>query len=108
MRSGLQPVDYLLLNDGLDEEPLTNSKKRKQTTTRPWSAPSASRVAAQKNTASLEAKDSDTRSLKPLSSTLSAVTSTLTANNSTVPSLTGVPTPLDPNNLPDLVENRSF
>ena len=108
MRSGLQPVDYLFLNDGLDEEPLTNSKKRKGTTHRPRSAPSASRVAAQKNTASPEAKDSDTRSLKPLSSTLSAVPSTLTANNSTVPSLTGVPTPLDPNNLPDLVVNRSF
>ena len=48
----------------------------------------------------------DKRSLKPLSSTLSAVPSTSTANNSTVPDLTGVPTPLDTNNLPDLVVNR--
>ena len=105
LRSELQPVDYLSLNDSLDEEPLTNSKKRKRTTHRPRSAPSASRVAAQRNTASPEAKDSDTRSLKPLSSTLSAVPSTSTANNSTVPSLTGILTPLDPNNLPDLVVN---
>ena len=98
-------MDYLSLNDGLDEEPLTNSKKRKRTTHRPRSVLLASRVAAQKNTASPEAKDSDTRSLKPLSSTLSAVPSTLTANNLTVPSLTGVLTPLDPNNLLDLVIN---
>ena len=105
LRSGLQPVDYLSLNDGLDEEPVTNSKKRKRTTHRPRSAPSASRVATQKNTVSPEAKDSNTRSLKPLSSTLSAIPSTSTANNSTVPSLTGVPTPLDLNNLPDLVVN---
>ena len=106
LRSGLQPVDYLSLNDGLDEEPLTNSKKRKQTTHRPRSTLLASRVAAQKNTTSPEAKDSDTKSLKPLSITLSAIPSTSTANNLTVPSLTGVLTPLDPNNLPDLVGNR--
>ena len=89
-------MDYLSLNDGLDEEPLTNSKKRKRTTHRPRSALSASRVATQKNTTSPEAKDSDIRSLKPLSSTLSAIPSTATANNLTVPSLTGVLTPLDP------------
>ena len=41
-----------------------------------------------------------------MSSTLSAIPFALTANNLTVPSLTGVPTPLDPNNLPDLVVNR--
>ena len=106
MRSGLQPVDYLSLNDGLEEEPVTNSRKRKRTTHRPRSALSATRVAAQKNTVLPEAKDTDKRSLKPSSSTLSAVPSTLTANNSTVPNLTGVPTLLDTNNLPDLVVNR--
>ena len=63
-------------------------------------------MAAQKNTVSPEAKDTDKRSLKPSSSTLSAIPSTLTANNSTVPDLTGIPTPLDTNNLPDLVVNR--
>ena len=29
LRSGLQPVDYLSLNDGLEEDPVTNSRKRK-------------------------------------------------------------------------------
>ena len=106
LRSGLQPVDYLSLNDGLEEEPVTNFRKRKQIMHRPRSALSATRVAAQKNTVSPEAKDTDKRSLKPLSSTLSAVPSTSTANNSTVPDLTGVPAPLDTNNLPDLVVNR--
>ena len=106
LRSGLQPVDYLSLNDGLEEEPVTNSKKRKQITHRPRSAPSATRVAAQKNTGLPEAKDSDKRSLKPSSGTLSAVPSTSTANNLTVPDLTGVLTPSDTNNLPDLVVNR--
>ena len=62
-------------------------------------------MATQKHTVSPEAKDTDKRSLKPLSSTLSAVPSTLTANNSTVPDLTGVSTPLDTNILLDLVVN---
>ena len=106
LRSGLQPVDYLSLNDGLQEDPVTNSRKRKRTTHRPRNAPSATRVAAQKHTVSPEEKDTDKRSLKPSSSTLSAVPSTLTANNSTVPDLTGVLTPLDTNILPDFVVNR--
>ena len=105
-RSGLQPVDYLSLNDGLDEETVTNSRKRKRITHRPRSAPLATRVATQKHTVSPEAKDTNKRSLKPLPITLSAIPSTLTANNSTVPDLTGIPTPLDTNNLPDLVVNR--
>ena len=105
LRSGLQPVDYLSLNDGLDEETVTNSRKRKRITHRPRSALSATRVAAQKHTVSPEAKDTDKRSLKPSPSTLSAIPSTSTANNSTFPDLTGIPTPLDTNNLPDLVVN---
>ena len=106
LRSGLQPVDYLSLNDGLEEEPATNSKKRKQITHRPRSAPLATRVTTQKNTALPEAKDTDKRSLIPSSSTLSAVPSTSTTNNSSVPDLTGILTPLDTNNLPDLIVNR--
>ena len=106
LRSGLQPVDYLSLNDSLEEDPVTNSRKRKRTTHRPRNAPSATRVAAQKHPVSPEAKDTDKRSLKPSSSTLSAVPSTSTANNSTVPDLTGVSTPLDTNILPDLVVNH--
>ena len=106
MRSGLQPVDYLSLNDGLDEETATNSRKRKQITHRPRSALATTRVAAQKHTLSPEAKDTDERSLKPSPSTLSAIPSTSTANNLTVPDLTGVPTPLDTKQSPDLLVNR--
>ena len=106
LRSGLQPVDYLSLNDGLEEEPVSNLRKRKQTTHRPRSAPSATRVATQKNTLLPEAKDMDKRSLKPSSSTLSAVPSTSTANNLADLDLTGVQTPSDTNILPDLVVNR--
>ena len=46
------------------------------------------------------------RSLKPSPSTLSAIPSTLTANKLTVPDLTGILTPLDTNNLQDLVVNH--
>ena len=98
LRSGLQPVDYLSLNDSLEEEPATNSKKRKRITHRPRSAPSATSVAAQKNTVLPEAKDTDKR--------LSAVPSTSTTNNLTAPDLTGILTPSDTNILPDLVVNR--
>ena len=106
LRSGLQPVDYLSLNNGLDNETVTHSRKRKRITHRPRSAPSATRVAAQKHTVSPEEKDTDKRSLKPSPSTLPATPSTSTANKSTVPDLTGVLTTLDTNNLPDLVVNR--
>ena len=106
LRSGLQPVDYLSLNDGLEEEPVSNLRKRKQTTHQPRSAPSATRVSTQKNTLLPEAKDTDKRSLKPLSSTLSALPSTSTANNPADLDLTGIRTPSDTNILPDLVVNR--
>ena len=90
LRSGLQPVDYLSLNDGLDDETVTHSRKRKRITHRPGSAPLATRVAAQKHTVSPEENDTDKRSLKPSPSTLPAVPSTSTANKLTVPDLTGV------------------
>ena len=107
LRSGLQPVDYLSLNDSLDDETVTHSRKRKRITHRPRSTPSATRVAARKHTVSPEEKDTDKRSLKPSPSTLPAVPSTSTANRSksTVPDLTGVLTTSDTNNLPDLVVN---
>ena len=58
-----------------------------------------------KKTVLPEAKDTDKRSLKPLSSTLSAIPSTSTTNNLAVPDLTGILTPFNTNNLPDLVVN---
>ena len=50
-------IDYLTLNDGLDEEAPTSPKKRRKPTYRPKSGPSASRVAAQKLMSSPEAKE---------------------------------------------------
>ena len=68
-RSGsLRPIDYLSLNDGLDDcvEP-PSPKKRKRTTHRPKSGPSASRIAAQEQITSPHPKT------KPNVSSLSAV-----------------------------------
>ena len=106
LRSGLQPVDYLSLNDGFDDDPLINPRKRKQITHRPRSTPSATRVAAQKHTVSPEAKDTDSKPTKLSANTLSAVPSTSTVNALTDPGLTGVPESLNTDNLPDLVVNQ--
>ena len=106
MRSGLQPVDYLSLNDGLDDDTVTNPRKRKRITHRPRSAPSATRVAAQKHTVSPEANDTDNTYIKPSTSTLSAVPYTSTTNESAGFDLTGIPTSSNMDNLPDLVINR--
>ena len=108
LRSGRQPVDYLSLNDGLDDDILTTSKKRKRVTHRPRSAPLVTRVAAQKHTISPEAKGTDNTSLRPSTSTLSAVPSTSAANELAIPDLTGVPTSANMDNLPDLVINREI
>ena len=35
LRSRLQPIDYLSLNDGFEDDTVTNSRKRKRTTHRP-------------------------------------------------------------------------
>ena len=56
-RSGLKPIDYVSLNDGFEEESNKPSKKKKRESYRPKGAPSATRVAARKNTVSPEAKE---------------------------------------------------
>ena len=48
IRSTRQTIDYLSLNDGLEDETPISSKRRKKQTYRPQSGPSANRVAAQK------------------------------------------------------------
>ena len=106
MRSGLPPIDYLTLNDGFDNDPVISPKKRKRPTHRPRSAPSATRVAAQKHTTSPEEQSADKRSLEPSTSALSAVPSTSKATNIETPMLTGVPTLQNADTLPDLVLNR--
>ena len=55
VRSSRQPIDYLTLNDGLDENTPISPKRRKKNTYRPCSGPSATRqVAAQHQTVSQE------------------------------------------------------
>ena len=113
--SGLQPMDYVSLNDGFYDEPTADSRKRKRITHRPRSMPSATRVAAQKHTTSPEAIEASNKDIKESDSTLSGITSsgvppsgipsaststTLTIMNM---ELTGVP-PAE-NILPDLVRN---
>ena len=55
IRSSRQPIDYLTLNNGLDEDTLSSPKCRKKNTHRPCSGPSATRqAAAQKHPVSHE------------------------------------------------------
>ena len=96
-------MDYLSLNDGLDDDTVTNPRKRKRITHRPRSAPSVTRVAVQRHTVLPEAKDTDNTSIKLSASTLSAIPSTSRANASAGLDLTGVPTSLNTDHLPDLV-----
>ena len=103
LRSGLQPVDYLALNDGLhEEENLTNPKRRKRTTHRPRSAPSATRVAAQKYTLSPKVKNSSTQN----TNTFSGVLTTSAALSIPDLDLTGILNTATADRLPDLVLNH--
>ena len=96
LRTSMQPVDYVSLNDGYDEEEEPQPrKKRCKESYRPRSAPSASRISANRtkdspNTATLEG---DVTADKPL-----AIPSTSAASS--------VPVQADIT-LPDLVVNRS-
>ena len=100
-----QPVDYLSLNDGLETEAETSQKKRRKVTHRPRSAPSATRLAAQKHTTSPEAKDTNKRPSKPPIVALTAVPSTSKATSISTPELKGVPEAPTIETLPDLVQN---
>ena len=48
VRSSRQPIDFLTLNDGYEDETLDNPKRRRKDTYRPQSGPSATRLAAHK------------------------------------------------------------
>ena len=109
LRSGLQPVDYVTLNDGFDDEPTVNPRKRKRVTHQPRSAPSATRVAAQKHTTTPEAKEASNKHNKESNNTLSGIPSsgipsTSTTHTTTDTDLTGVPG--SENRLPDLVTDH--
>ena len=105
LRSGLQQIDYLTLNDGYENDFETSPRKKKKITHRPRSAPSATRVAAQKHTISPEVKNTNKGLGTTSTSTLSVVPSTSEARNVTAVDLTGVPTVQIAETLPDLVQN---
>ena len=74
LRTRLIPIDYVSLNDGFEDDTAATTRKKRRESHRPRSAPSATRVAAQKN--SPEAKESMDK-----------------ANTSKPTALTGVPKP---------------
>ena len=57
-------VDYLTLNDGLEDEDLSSPQRKKKQTHRPGSGPSATRQAASKHTISPEGKTTDKQQTK--------------------------------------------
>ena len=97
--SNRKNIDYLTLNDGLEDNEVPSPKRRRKATYRPRSGPSSTRQAARKYTASPESqcvKDTGTNS------TLPAVPP---AVSKSTPSdeLTGIPNETDDQILPDLV-----
>ena len=93
VRSSRQPIDYLTLNDGLDENTPISPKHRKKNTYRPRSGPSATRQsAAQHQTVS---QDSHTATVSPAAPLLPAAPANIERAE-----LSGVP---DEQGLPDLV-----
>ena len=99
IHSNRQNIDYLALNDGLEDNEVSSPKRRCKATYRPRSGPSSTRQAAHKYTAS-----SESQGVKRTGSnnTLPAVPPS--ASRST-PSdeLKGVPGKIDDDFLPDLV-----
>ena len=96
VRSSRQPIDYVSLNDGYEDEDAPPMKKRRKESHRPRSAPSATRISANKR---MNSPESITIEGDPTTDALSGIPSTSTATSST---LTGIAD----NVLPDLVINR--
>ena len=57
-------IDYLTLNDGLEDDEVSSPRRKKKPTYRPGSGPSATRQAASKHTTSPEAKTTDKQKTK--------------------------------------------
>ena len=99
VRSNRKNIDYLTLNDGLEDNEVPSPKRRRKATYRPRSGPSSTRQAAHKYTASPESqgvKDTGTNS------TLPAVPPPVSKSTPS-DELTGVPNETDDQILPDLV-----
>ena len=107
-------IDYLALNDGLEEDTPASPKRRRRSSDRPKSEPSTRRLWAQQQMGSPKASStlsgvpattenvtSNTTDVAQHSETLEGVPPTSESGNLT---LTGVPTN---NTLPDLVLNRT-
>ena len=96
VRSSRQPIDYVSLNDGYDEEDTTPTKKRRKESYRPRSAPLATRISANKK---MNSPKPATIEVKPRTDAFTGVPST---SKAALTPLTGVAD----NVLPDLVINR--
>ena len=101
IRSSRQNIDYLTLNDGLEDKEASSPKCRRKITHRPCSGPSSTRQAAGKHTTTSSTDSQGAKRPEP-KSTLPAVPPS--ASKST-PSdmLTGVADKIDDQILPDLV-----
>ena len=102
IHSNRQNIDYLTLNDGLEDDEVSSPKCRCRTTYRPRSGPSATRQAARKHTASPELQGI---TMTGASSTLPAVPPP-TSKPAPSDELTGIPNKTDDNILPDLVREQ--
>ena len=112
LRQNRSNIDYLTLNDGLEEDELSSPRRKKKPTYRPGSGPSATRQAASKHTISPETKTTDKEKPKaavpavpsiPAVQTLSAVPGMSHGkSDQTNKPLIGVPATTD-DQLPDLV-----
>ena len=99
IRSNRQNIDYLTLNDGLEDNEVSSPKCRCKATYRPGSGPSSTRQAARKYTTS-----SESQGVKSTGSNITLPTVPPSASSSK-PSdeLTDIPSKIDDQNLPDLV-----
>ena len=102
VQSNRQNIDYLTLNDGLEDDEVSSPKRKKRTTYRPCSGPSATRQAARKHTAFPKPKSVPKMGN---TTTLPAVPSS-TAKRAPDTDLTGIPSVTDDQILPDLVPEQ--
>ena len=97
MRSSRQPIDYVSLNDGYEDKDTPPTKKQRKESHRPRSAPSATRISANKRL----------NSPKPVTIEGILLTDALTGVPGMSKAASTILTGVADNTLPDLVTNRS-
>ena len=112
LRRNRTNIDYLTLNDGLEDDEVSSPRRKKKPNYKPGSGPLATRQAASKHTICPEAKTTDKQKTKaalpavpplPVVQTLPAVPGTSHGkSDQTNKPLTGIPATTD-EQLPDLV-----